>query len=748
MATMALRVAESFGMSMGPWGWAAYLGAMIVDNMIMSALTPTQTTTVGKASELSMQTAAVGAVIKKGYGTTRITGNIIWGTKFTEHVHTESSGGKGGGGGSEVKSYTYSVSFAVMICEGPINKIVSVLADGTDFNLSDCDYRLYTGTEDQLPDDFMESIEGSGKVPAYRGMAYIVFRNLALSNYGNRIPTFTFTVEFPKNTLTDIIQDISNEAGLIKDMDYSVDGIADMTVDGFTRDGGTTYREQIQQLQSVKTFDAAERYGVITFKTRDFSRVIPIPASAIGAYENEKPSEPIESTRSDDINLPAKISLTYISKDSDYTQAQQTAFRRVTGATDEATITTNVVMTDAAAKIAVEQKLMEAWEARTNHKMTLALKYGYIMPLDILLVTMPNGTGERLVYVTKTQFGKPGLNNVEAVDINSDVYNLVERNVDTPPEVIETVSSPVITNFLDIPKLPVDTNSSDDYVYIATGNVTNFGANIYRSLDGGASYNYVAGNDNNAACGSAVTKLPDALPYSWDHGSVLIVYMDVGELSSHTKAEILNYYNAALVGNEIIQFLNAELIDTNTYKLTGLLRGRNGTEQYTGTHTAGERFVLLGTNNINTLAISSNYWYTQCLFRVGPRNKGYLTEDYHNEQFTPQGTIQKPWSPCHIKGTRDSDGNLVITWIRRTRKNGAWKDHSDAPLSENTEAYDIEVLSTDGNIKRNARVNVCQYVYSSAAQIDDFGSIQNNVIVKIYQISDVKGRGWPGLEAV
>ena len=53
-------------------------------------------------------------------------------------------------------------------------------------------FRLHPGNEDQLPDPLIEAIEG--EAPAYRGTAYVVFENLDLTPYGNRIPQFNFEV--------------------------------------------------------------------------------------------------------------------------------------------------------------------------------------------------------------------------------------------------------------------------------------------------------------------------------------------------------------------------------------------------------------------------------------------------------------------------------------------------------------------------------------------------------------------------
>lgn len=47
--------------------------------------------------------------------------------------------------------------------------------------------RVYSGSEDQLPDALLEAIEGVA-APAYRGLAaYIVIEDLELAAYGNRV---------------------------------------------------------------------------------------------------------------------------------------------------------------------------------------------------------------------------------------------------------------------------------------------------------------------------------------------------------------------------------------------------------------------------------------------------------------------------------------------------------------------------------------------------------------------------------
>ncbi len=91
-----------------------------------------------------------------------------------------------------MNEYSYSVSFAVALGEGPGVRVVRAWANGEAFDLSGTTHRLYDGSEGQSPDPLIEMIEGDA--PAYRGTAYIVFEDLPLDGFGNRLPQLSFEI--------------------------------------------------------------------------------------------------------------------------------------------------------------------------------------------------------------------------------------------------------------------------------------------------------------------------------------------------------------------------------------------------------------------------------------------------------------------------------------------------------------------------------------------------------------------------
>ncbi|MEM6578366.1 MAG: glycoside hydrolase TIM-barrel-like domain-containing protein [Pseudomonadota bacterium] len=186
------------GLSMTAVG--RFAGAVIgrsIDQRLLGQGSDTVET--GKVSRLRLTGAGEGDAIAQVYGRMRVPGQVIWATEFKETV-TQSGGGGGGKGAPSQPtrlSYRYSVSLAFALCEGEITHIGRIWADGVEVAPDDLTLRVYPGDFQQLPDPKIEAVEGAGKVPAYRGTAYVVIEDLDLTSYGNRVPQMTFEVSRP-----------------------------------------------------------------------------------------------------------------------------------------------------------------------------------------------------------------------------------------------------------------------------------------------------------------------------------------------------------------------------------------------------------------------------------------------------------------------------------------------------------------------------------------------------------------------
>ncbi|HSF63077.1 MAG TPA: glycoside hydrolase/phage tail family protein, partial [Paracoccaceae bacterium] len=162
----------------------------VIDQRLMGA--GSEAVEVGRIDRFRLMGASEGTPVGRVQGRMRVGAQVIWATRFREEVR-RSGGGKGAPQPS-LREFSYSISVALALCEGPILGVGRIWADGAEIAPSDLNLRVYPGTEDQLPDPRIEAVEGAGQAPAYRGVAYVVLEDLDLGAYGNRVPQLSFEV--------------------------------------------------------------------------------------------------------------------------------------------------------------------------------------------------------------------------------------------------------------------------------------------------------------------------------------------------------------------------------------------------------------------------------------------------------------------------------------------------------------------------------------------------------------------------
>jgi len=191
------------GLSAAGWGWM--VGA-VIGQLWVTAHQPAVNTQGPRLSDMKASAGGYGGGIPKTYGSPRVNGNVIWSSDLIETAHTQNFGSKKTGKQSYT-SYTYSVDCAVGVCEGPILGFRRIWANGKliydisgDGPVTDdaiiplSGMTFYLGSEEQTPNAVMQARLGVANVPAYRGLAYVVFDNLQLEKFGNRHPKFDFEI--------------------------------------------------------------------------------------------------------------------------------------------------------------------------------------------------------------------------------------------------------------------------------------------------------------------------------------------------------------------------------------------------------------------------------------------------------------------------------------------------------------------------------------------------------------------------
>lgn len=168
------------------------------------------------------------------------------------------------------------------------------------------------------------------------------------------------------------------------------------------------------------------------------------------------------------------------------------------------------------------------------------------------------------------------------------------------------------------------------------------------------------------------------------HGAMALTSADDAALDSGA--------NLALLGDELIQFGQAEQIGATRWRLSRLLRGRRGSEAAAGTQAMGDRFVLVEEDSLATIELP--------LAMLGS-GVGVMASGIGDVagpvrvDVVPSGASVRPPSPVHLRA-RASGAGLAIEWVRRSRAGWRWIDGVDAPLAEEREAYSVVVQPPDG----------------------------------------------------
>jgi len=506
----------------------------------------------------------------------------------------------------------------------------------------------------------------------------------------------------------------------------------------------STGRAQIEQLMQAFYFDAVESDGKIKFIKRGGSTVLTITEDDLAAYTygGAMPVN-LAMERRQEMELPVEMNVQYMETAAAYQVNSQRSQRLITNSSNKQTVNLAISMDASKAKQISDVLMFDAWTGRTTFGVMNGWKYSYLEPTDVAGVTKGAYTYNMRI-VDEDAHG--GVYNRSAVLEDASVYTQT-ANAAAPISPVTTVSSPPLLNLvlMDIPLLRDQDDGVGFYAAACAYSGTWTGEQTFKSNDGGATWSQ-SGRAilNEATIGTASTALSDFFGgNTFDEMNSVTVTMSRGTLSSDTELNVLNGANVLLLGNEILQFKNATLVATNTYTLTGLLRGRRGTEWAMSTHAAGDRAVLLSSTTTYIFDNPSSEYNLARKYR-GVAIGGFL-DDAFDVDFTNTAVAQECYSPVQLGGGRNAANDVILNWVRRTRIGGAWNDYADVPLGETSEAYTVEIYSssTYATLKRTiSGLTTPTTTYTAAQQTADGLTSGNTVYFIVYQISATVGTGY------
>ena len=741
MATIILgTVGQIFGGPIGGLLGTAIGGA--IDRTVLGG--SGQSRSVRRASNPALQSATYGEPIPIIVGRMRTAGNLIWSTGIRERTSTAGGGKRSG---PATTTYSYTASFAVGLAAGCIAGVGRVWADGKLLRssvgtfLTPVVMRLHDGNADQAVDPLISAAQGPNGTPAFRGMAYVVFEDMPLADFGNRIPNLTFEI---------IADDESIDAGVVLTRIAAMAGYRGLTVTGsYPRLTGHmvgragTLAEALAPLLAIADAAIIAGEGLAIVTPADTSAALP---AGIGDARRPGDNRSVERQRRAGADTqPGCLELAFYDVDRDYQPGltrvrhashpaiDQRSIAAAMTADDARRLAIDLLATGEAARLEQTVRLPWRWlELGVGATVTMAASpvlwrvserrfENFVVHLDLVRVRAPTpiqGAGaaplRQLMRPRGVEFAGPA---------------------DTAiADAISPVGATQL-HVLDLPALPGEAAEAPRLWLAANGSGARWRrAGMAVSLDAGASYANVGTIVGGTVIGTTVTALAPASPFVWDRFSAVEVELlsDRDWMERRSDAAVLAGGNLALIGDELVQFAEVDALAPRRFRLRRLLRGRRGTEAAIREHQAGERFIMI--DPARMLA------FDPPLDALG-RNLHFIASGHGDVEMSAVvgGLALRPLSPVRLRVRRMADG-MLITWVRRSRSGYGWHDFVDALVGEVAESYAVS-LWLDGRFARQQSVNNAAYFYAMTDVAADGGG--RSLGIEVTQTSMIVGPGLP-----
>lgn len=673
-----------------------------------------------RLGDLAVQTSSYGSAIPKIFGLMRVAGTVIWATDLQEHK-TKSGGGKGR---PKTVEYSYSANFAVALSGRPIRAVRRIWADGKllrgaagDFK-SETGFRLHLGDEAQAPDPLIASVEGAGQAPAYRGIAFAVFEDFQLADFGNRIPSLSFEIEADDGPVAigALAEALSGGA---------VAAGETMRLAGFAASGDSV-RGVLEALAEVVPLSLAEENGRLRLDATGAGtgEAEVLAEAETGASAGARPAR-IRIVRESASAAPSEVEIAYYDQARDYQTGLQRAVRGG-GAGGAERRALAAVMGAEGAKALAEQRLEALWARRSSARVHLPWRRATLRPGAEL--RLPGQPGRWRVVRWSLERMVVAL---ELVRLSAAAPAQEEASPGRPTAQPDLPAGETGLFLLDLP-FAFDVPAQGPKLVAAAAGA---GAGwrppaLIASYDGGANWDPAGPVPAAAAAGTALTGLAAAGPALIDMRGSLDVELLSGAmwLESRNDDALANGANLAALGGEMLQFGVAEPLGGRRFRLSRLLRGRRGTEWAAAGHAPGEPFLLLAPEGL--LVIEPPVSAVGSEARLLASGLGGEAE----AQTAVTGEALRPPAPVHFEARETPGGDIVLRWVRRSRIGWPWTSGRDAPLGEEREAYRL-VLTGGGATVRTVRVSQPAFVYSAAQQ-------QTDGVSRPFQASVVQIGAW------
>lgn len=564
-----------------------------------------------KISDFTVSTAQYGASVSEILGTTRISPNVIYWDDFTAHEHKSSQkSGKGGRSKTTTITYTYTVAVILALCEGQISGIGTMWKGKNVYQYpnGDVGLTLFSGTADQKPWAYVQG-KHPNKALAYENLAYMA-GVIDLGDYGS-MPTFNFEV---KGKLLDTGDGVD-----VNPADYILFVLNKVGLGGVKIEGIDNYRQYCKEADLListpsDSTDAKTAREIVNeianitnayfFWSNDRFKIVPRADRAVGNWKPDKtirynltPDDFIPQSggacitysRKDSSEIYNRISVEFLNRANSYEKEivnyQDNDDIKEFGVRQASATKAHYIYTKTRAVKLAEELCRKNKYERVKYTFKLDWAFCRLEPGDLVMLNDPaTGIETQPAMIDSVTEGTNGVLTFTAIsrakgdystaeyDVHQGERPFINYNVEAP-DTVPMIIQPPGALLGDVPEIWIAAKGAGDMWG---------GCKVFVS-DDNDSYMLAGQIENTARMGTLVSDVTaDATDIEVDSAGTFV--------SANEKSAQMGDTRCWLDG-ECIDYVTASLLPNGHWKLSGCLRGQDGTTA--ATHRAGCDFVRL-----------------------------------------------------------------------------------------------------------------------------------------------------------
>lgn len=520
--------------------------------------------------------------------------------------------------------------------------------------------------------------------------------------------------------LADVVADLCAKAGLLAH-EYDTSGLAGEQVRGYAIGSQAQVKKSLDPLMVAYDFQYSESDWKLKFVKKGGASSVTFLEDDLGVASEKEVVVPTRVSENENVR---KITVKYISEERDHQTAAQEAFRILdplpTSFSDnQDNLDVPILFQSNEAQNIARRILGRVWTERTLLEWSAPPKYLGVDPTDVVTVTADGNT-----YIGQVQDSGHGGGFQTKITARSDDSAALTNSQGfgafgdfISPSIPQVFRTQVV--IMDGPLVNINDNPGPKSFTLRSQFIYHRGGFPGATAEWGPVGSWQGtglsdwfGKSLAAKHGFATLALGSAglghdgspgSTQSLDNVNTVEVFMANGETLQSATDEVgflgcdaVTGGTCCYIGGEIIQAKTAVLQGSGTYLLSGLLRGRFGTESFAFGHKPGDSVVLLQPGVDDSVEVSAlGVDQIGSIYAIHSTTTGSSEVEQASTLFV--GRSLKPYAPAMLQGERDASDNLTARWVRRDRVPADGVGWGDAqadtlPLNEAGEIYEVALL--------------------------------------------------------